>query len=789
MLGQADTFGSQRLLLAWFKDADDEHSSPRGGFGGAVRQDAGDYLYPVDSNVAPASKINAIATRSLHLDVAIDPLGNARDTLDVTWDNPIDTALGTPYRELPALEDLRILGMYFRLLAPERSRVESVSGGSFVKLTAPAVVAEEAGRAVIGTYLMVPPGTTSLRYVWTSPYAADADETGGVYRLTIQKQPGLLPGPLTLTIHVPDGFRIASASAGSPGLGRHRDPDHDLQPGPGAGPALRRDRPAAPSRRGTSSARGYTRRPTTARGPIALELRHQLGVLRAWFWLLAASVLLAAGAAYLVSSSLPKVYEGKVTLIVGQSTQAANPDLNQLLASQRLSQTYADLATTGPLLEQVIAKNGLPITPDEFRLRIVADAPRDSTLVHLTVQDGDPARAAVLANSLAAEMIAASPAIAGRDSEVQQFVDTDLAAIQAQIEDTQTEIQRLTSLASRSASDEQQLQALQGRIVILRQTYATMLGFSSNSGANLLTVVDPASPPEVPASPRVLLNTILAAIVGLLIALGLAFLLEYFDDTVKSTDDVEAVVGLPTLGTITKMKGGKGRSEIYRLATLLYPRAPVAEAYRSLRTNIEFAAVDAPVKTLLVTSSIPAEGKTTTAANLAVVFAQTGRRTLLLDADFRKPGIHRILDLPNARGLSRPAALRWGGARRRGAAQRAGKPAGHHDRPAPAQPGRAARLAANADDPRAPRRGRGPRRHRQPTPPGGDGCRAPLGDHRWHAVRHRCRPDAAGCRPAGPRGAGPGRRPGPGRHPQPAARAIERRLLLLRLPERPWDRA
>jgi non-specific protein-tyrosine kinase len=383
-----------------------------------------------------------------------------------------------------------------------------------------------------------------------------------------------------------------------------------------------------------------------------LELRHQIAVLRSWSWLLIASLLIAAGAAYLVSSSLPKVYEGKVTLIVGQSTQAANPDLNQLLASQRLSQTYANLAKTGPLLEQVIAKNGLGISPDEFKKRIVADAPRDSTLVNLTVQDGDPARAAALANSLAAEMIAASPAIAGRNSQVQQFIDADLAANQAQIQETQAEIQRLTNLPFRSVSDEQQLQALQGRIVTLRQTYATMLGFSSNSGANLLTVVDPASPPIEPASPRVLLNTLIAALVGLLLAIGLAFLFDYLDDSLKSTDQVEAVAGLPTLGTITKMRGAKGRSEIYRLATLLYPRSPVSEAYRSLRTNVEFSAVDAPVRTLVVTSAIPGEGKTTTAANLAVVFAQAGRRTILLDADFRKPGIHRIFDLPNAHGLS-----------------------------------------------------------------------------------------------------------------------------------------
>ena len=383
-----------------------------------------------------------------------------------------------------------------------------------------------------------------------------------------------------------------------------------------------------------------------------MELRKQLGVIRAWLWLIIAAVVLAGVAAYLVSNALPKVFEGKVTLIVGQSTQNTNPDYSQLLASQRLSQTYAELATTTPILAQVIAKNGVNATPEDFRKRVVADAPRDSTLVHLTVQDTDPARAAVLGDALAAEMIAASPALAGRAAEVQQSIDDDLKATQVQIKDAQAEIGRLSALQSRSVADDQQLQALQGRIIALRQTYATLLGYSSNSGANLLTVVDPASPPAQAASPRVLLNVIIAGLVGLLLALGLAFLLEYLDDTVRSSDVVERVAGLPTLGTIPKMRGGKDRSEIYRLATLLYPRSPVAEAYRSIRSNIEFAAVDAPVRTLLVTSSIPGEGKTTTAANLAVVIAQAGRRTTLLDADFRKPGVHKIFDLPNSVGLS-----------------------------------------------------------------------------------------------------------------------------------------
>jgi capsular exopolysaccharide synthesis family protein len=383
-----------------------------------------------------------------------------------------------------------------------------------------------------------------------------------------------------------------------------------------------------------------------------MDARRAISVVRRWLWLLIACVLLAAGAAFLVSNSLQKLYEGKVTLIVGQSLQSTSPDYNQLLASQRLSQTYADLVTTGPLLGRVIAQEALDVTPEELRELVRADAPRESTLITITVTDPDPVRVASIANTIANELIAASPAISGRDSEVQQFVDRDLEAAQRQIQDTQAEVERLIGLSERTPEQEDRLEALQGRLVGLRQTYATLLGFSSTSGTNLLTVVDPASPPVDPSSPRVLLNTLLAALIGLMLAFGVAFLMEYLDDTLKSPQDVETITGLPTLGTIIRMKGDEGRSEIYRLATILYPRSPAAEAYRTLRTNIEFASVDSPTRVILITSAIPGEGKTTTAANLAAVFAQTGHATLLVDADLRKPGVHRIFDLPNARGLT-----------------------------------------------------------------------------------------------------------------------------------------
>jgi hypothetical protein len=211
LLGTVDTLRREHLLLAWFVDPADQDLAVRSGFDGAVRQDPGDYVYPVDYNMAPATKLDYLATRSWDLGVQIDAVGNARNTLEVTWHNPVKEPEWEAYRAMVNIGG-PILGMYFRLLVPERSRVEEVTGGGLAPVTAPAAVESEAGRMVIGTYLKIPPGDTSLRYAWTSPYAADVNETGGEYRLAIQKQPGMRPGPLSLRIRVPEGYRISAAS-------------------------------------------------------------------------------------------------------------------------------------------------------------------------------------------------------------------------------------------------------------------------------------------------------------------------------------------------------------------------------------------------------------------------------------------------------------------------------------------------------------------------------------------------------------------------------------------------
>jgi len=204
--------------------------------------------------------------------------------------------------------------------------------------------------------------------------------------------------------------------------------------------------------------------------------------------------------------------------------------------------------------------------------------------------------------------------------------------------------------------DSARLAQLQSTLELYKQVYINLL--TSLESLRLARVentpnivqIENATLPSAPIRPQPINTTLLAAAVGLMLAAGIVFLVEYLDDTLKTMEDVERILQLPVIGFIAEIEHQKETDGGVYVSR--QPRSPVSEAFRLLRTNLEFASVDRPIRRLLLTSTSPNEGKTTVAVNLAAIVAQSGRKVTLLDADLRRPRVHHFLGLPNTLGLS-----------------------------------------------------------------------------------------------------------------------------------------
>lgn len=162
-------------------------------------------------------------------------------------------------------------------------------------------------------------------------------------------------------------------------------------------------------------------------------------------------------------------------------------------------------------------------------------------------------------------------------------------------------------------------------------------------------VVEKAEVPKAPAKPNKTRNILLGFIIGLLGGVGIAFFVEYLDNTVKSAEDIESKLGVPVLGVVPLLKADEKKMEEILLKE---PHSVFAESYKVLRTAILLSSAVTPPKNVLVTSGTPSEGKTVTSVNLAMTIAQTANSVLLIDSDLRRPRIHKIFGLDNSRGLS-----------------------------------------------------------------------------------------------------------------------------------------
>ena len=382
-----------------------------------------------------------------------------------------------------------------------------------------------------------------------------------------------------------------------------------------------------------------------------MELRQYAAVIWKWLWLIVLATLVASVSSTLATRQQPPIYEAKTTLLVGQALQKQDVNQTDFWLGQALAQTYSEVAKRQPVRQATMNALGLSWLP-EYNVKPVAN----TQLLEIQVVDTSPERAAAVASELASQLILQSPTQPQQEQQKRrQFIEQQLNDLEANIDLTKEEIGRLEDaldgmFSARQIADTQnQIAALQQKLNTYQANYAQLLNSLGEGSVNVLTVVEPATVPTVPIGPKKTLTILLAAAIGLILAVSAAFLLEYLDDTLKTPDDIMQALGLSALGAIARIEGDTLAD---KLITADHPKSPISEAYRVLRTNLQFSSVDRPLKTLLVTSANPIEGKSVTAANIGVVMAQAGHSVIMVDSDLRRPVLHKIFQIPNNEGFT-----------------------------------------------------------------------------------------------------------------------------------------
>ena len=387
-----------------------------------------------------------------------------------------------------------------------------------------------------------------------------------------------------------------------------------------------------------------------------MELKQYVAVLMRWWWLIALAAITAGGFSFYVSRQSPPIYQAATALMVGQTLSNPNPEGLQIYTGQQLAATYVQLVRRQPVMQAVVDALGLPVNWEQIASQTTAIVANNTQLIEIRVIDTNPKRAQAIADEVARQLIAQSPTPNEKQQEEhRQFVNTQLSDIQNRIDQLKADVADLQksiineSSARRIADVQTLIAAKDQQLTSAQANYIQLLTFTKG-GSNYISVFEQANLPTAPIGPNITLNVLVAAAIGLVLALAAAFLLEYMDDTIKSPDDVLRLTKLTALGVISQID--KVQTATDRLIAARLLKDPITEAYRVLRTNLQFSGLKNPGGSLLITSSGPGEGKTTTASNLSVVLAQTQKRVILADGDLRRPSVHKIFGLSNKTGLT-----------------------------------------------------------------------------------------------------------------------------------------
>jgi polysaccharide biosynthesis transport protein len=358
------------------------------------------------------------------------------------------------------------------------------------------------------------------------------------------------------------------------------------------------------------------------------SFRTYLHILRQRKWWVASIAALGLVASLALSLTAHKQYSATAQLLVQASFDTSGV---QQAVTQTDLQTELQLVTSAPV--QQIVRGRLKNTSE-----VSASEVGQTNVMAITAISGTPSRASLIANVYATAFVQYQQAVASHS------LMTAEAQLRSQISSVEAQI---SSLGGSTTSPE--AGAMLNQEAVLKEQLAQMQVSGANDSGDV-ELVTPAVPPESPSSPKPTQDALLGLVAGLALGLGAAFLRDSFDDRLTSKDATERAGGIPVLAMTPLVPTWRRRKPL--VITIAEPNSPAAESFRSLRTSLQFARQEQQLRSLVVTSPCPAEGKTATLANLGVVFAQAGERVVLVSCDLRRPRIGAFFGLDEQAGLT-----------------------------------------------------------------------------------------------------------------------------------------
>lgn len=392
-----------------------------------------------------------------------------------------------------------------------------------------------------------------------------------------------------------------------------------------------------------------------------MEIAQYIRLFRKWLWLIIIAAFVAGGIGFVVRSIQPPVYTARATIAIGSFIQAPNPDTSDIYTGVELAQTYSVLATSRNVTQPVVDNLNLEISPEGLSGYIDTRIVTGTALMVISVRYGDPILAADIANEVAQQLINNSPTNLTPEQQSQiDLANEQIARLTEQLDQSRIELERIDEALIRVTDTAEQTRLSERRDALIDQTNqasATIAQFSDTitrlqERTNSVDIVEQARVPTAPSGAGPFNITMLAALVGVVLAGAAILLIEYLDDTIRTTEEAAQTLALPVLGGIPVFGKPKDAYKERLITTLPLLVSLVSEGYRTVRTNLLFSAEMGNKKVFIVTSPGPGEGKSVTTANLAISMALAGMRVLLIDADLRRPRVHEVFNLKNDFGLT-----------------------------------------------------------------------------------------------------------------------------------------